>query len=80
METELLVLFEDEVEQVAWIAPLADFSPEEIDAILPRHGYVARGFKVHYDGSDLDRTIMGRLGGFRWRGYPSRGVAYYIPS
>jgi len=64
----------------AWLAPAADFEPEEIDGIVAGQlGYVTTGYEVRgYDGSNEDRTRMFKLSGFRWCGYSSRDVAYYI--
>ncbi len=63
----------------SWMAPAADFSPEEIDAIVAgRLGYVAVGYEVDgYDGSNEARAMMKALSEFRWCGYSSRDVAYY---
>lgn len=62
----------------SWMAPAADFSPEEIDAIIPRFGYITTGYEIDgYDGSDEARAMMKALSEFRWCGYSSRDVAYY---
>lgn len=63
----------------SWMAPADDFTPEEIDAIVPRFGYITTGYEVDgYDGSDEDRARMKALSDFRWCGYSSRDIAYYI--
>lgn len=63
----------------AWLAPAADFEPEELDSIVAYHlGYLTYGYEIGYDGSDEDRARMKELSEFRWCGYSSRNVAYYI--
>jgi hypothetical protein len=64
----------------ARLARAEDFTPEEIGGIVVgRLGYLADGYEIDdYDGSDEYRTRMCELSEFRWCGYNSLNVAYYI--
>jgi len=64
----------------AWLALAEDFTPEELDSIVAGQlGYVTTGYEFGgYDGSDEARGMMKRLSQFRWCGYSSRDVAYYV--